>query len=72
MAVESDKITATTFEATEFPDLISRYQISGVPKTVVNERVDIMGALPESHFIPQALAGMTLPETEGQGLTPEN
>jgi hypothetical protein len=72
MAVESDKITSTTFEATEFPDLISRYAISGVPKTVVNERVEIMGALPESHFIPQALSGMTAPGNESQGPASEN
>lgn len=55
MAIESEKVTATTFEAAEFPELIDRYAISGVPKTVVNERIEIMGALPESQFIPQVL-----------------
>ncbi len=53
MAVESEHVTATIYEATEFPDLIARYDISGVPKTVVNERIDILGALPEAQFVPQ-------------------
>jgi len=56
MAVESEKVTATTFEATEFPEMIDRYAVSGVPKTVVNERIEIVGALPESQFVPKALA----------------
>ncbi len=63
MAVESDKVTATTFEATEFPELIARYAISGVPKTVVNDRIEIIGALPEARFVPQAL-GQTGEGTE--------
>ncbi|RPJ84400.1 MAG: hypothetical protein EHM13_04480 [Acidobacteria bacterium] len=63
MAIESEKVTAATFEAAEFPELIGRYAISGVPKTVVNERIEIIGALPESQFIPQAL-GATDDRTE--------
>lgn len=55
MAVESEHVTATTYEATEFPELVSRYDISGVPKTVVNERVEILGALPEALFVPQVV-----------------
>jgi len=42
-------------EATEFPDLARRYQVSGVPKTVVNETVQILGALPQEAFVEQAL-----------------
>jgi predicted DsbA family dithiol-disulfide isomerase len=43
-------------EATEFPDLARRYRVTGVPKTVVDEEVEILGALPESAFVEQALA----------------
>ena len=56
MAFASPHITATAVEATEFPDLARKYQVSGVPKTVVNEEVEILGALPESAFIEQALS----------------
>jgi hypothetical protein len=56
MAFASPHITATAVEATEFPDLARKYQVSGVPKTVVNDEVEILGALPESAFIEQALS----------------
>lgn len=56
MALESPHITAAAVEATEFPDLVRRYRITGVPKTVVNDKIEILGALPEDMFVPQALA----------------
>ena len=55
MAFAGPNITAYAVEATEFPDLARRYRVNGVPKTVVNEEVEILGALPESDFIEQAL-----------------
>ena len=55
MALENPHITAASVEATEFPDLTRRYRVTGVPKTVVDDRVEILGALPEDMFIRQAL-----------------
>jgi predicted DsbA family dithiol-disulfide isomerase len=55
MAFASPNITAFAVEATEFPDLARRYRVTGVPKTVVNEDVEILGALPQDAFIEQAL-----------------
>ena len=55
MAFASPHITATAVEATEFPDLARKYQVSGVPKTVVNDEVEILGALPQDAFVEQAL-----------------
>jgi predicted DsbA family dithiol-disulfide isomerase len=57
MAIESAKITAIAIEATEFPDLIRRYRINGVPKTIVDERIEILGAQPEDAFVTAALEG---------------
>ena len=57
MAFASPHITAVAVEATEFPDLARKYHVSGVPKTVVNDEVEILGALPPDAFIEQALAG---------------
>ena len=57
MAIVSPNITAYAVEATEFPDLARRYRVNGVPKTVVDEEIEILGALPESAFVEQALAG---------------
>ncbi len=57
MAVEHPQITAIAVEATEYPDLVRRYAITGVPKTIVNDQVEILGAQPESAFVRQALQG---------------
>ena len=58
MAFASPSITAFAVEATEFPDLARRYQITGVPKTIVNEEVEILGALPQDAFVQQALSAV--------------
>jgi glutaredoxin-like protein len=55
MAFAGPNVTAIAVEATEFPDLARRYMVTGVPKTVVNERVEILGALPQDDFVQQAL-----------------
>ena len=56
MAFASPNITAYAVEATEFPDLARRFRVTGVPKTVVNEEIEILGALPEPDFVAQALS----------------
>ena len=55
MAFANPHITAYAVEATEFPDLARRYHVSGVPKTVVNETIEILGGLPQDLFVEQAL-----------------
>ena len=56
MAFANPNITAFAVEATEFPDLARKYSVTGVPKTVVNDSVEILGALPPDAFVEQALA----------------
>lgn len=56
MALENPKISASIVDATEFPDLVRRYRINGVPKTVVNDRVEILGSQPEEIFVGQVLS----------------
>ena len=51
MAVESEHVTADVIEAMEFPDLAQRYGVRGVPKIIINDSVEFVGALPESHFL---------------------
>jgi len=60
MAFASPHVTAFAVEATEFPDLARKYMVTGVPKTVVNDEVEILGALPESAFVEQALSKFTM------------
>jgi len=51
MAIEHPLIRATCVEATEFMDLSRRYQVTGVPKTIVNGTIEILGAVPEEQFV---------------------
>lgn len=47
LAIASDMITAEMVEATEFPHLAQKYQVMGVPRSVINEEFHIEGAAPE-------------------------
>ncbi len=63
MAFANPNITALAVEATEFPDLARKYQVSGAPKTIVNDEVEILGALPQDAFVEQVLSGVASSET---------
>jgi predicted DsbA family dithiol-disulfide isomerase len=67
MAFANPHITAAAVEATEFPDLARRYRVSGVPKTVVNDTTEILGALPPDMFIEQALSNLTARDSTVSG-----
>lgn len=47
LALESDFITADMVEAIEFPYLSNKYQVQGVPRTVINDNFHMEGAAPE-------------------------
>ena len=59
MAFVSPKITALAVEATEYPDLARKYRVTGVPKSIVNDKVEILGALPEEMFVEQVLSALS-------------
>jgi len=61
MALENAHIRATCIEATEFMDLTRKFRVTGVPKTVVNGSIEILGALPEEMFVRGVLG---LPEAD--------
>ena len=50
-AMACDKITADAVEVTGFPELAQRYRVSSVPKTVVADSLEFVGALPESNLL---------------------
>ena len=54
-AVENDLIKAEVIEANEFPQLAIKYSVMGVPKVVVNEKIEFVGAVPENLFLEQVL-----------------
>jgi glutaredoxin-like protein len=54
-AVESELIKADIIDAGEFPQLASKYGVMGVPKIVVNEQIEFVGAVPENVFLDHVL-----------------
>ena len=50
-ALESDKITADGVEVTGYPELARKYRVSSVPKTVLGDGVEFVGAGPESMLL---------------------
>ena len=48
MALASPMVSADMVEAQEFPHLSTKYQVMGVPRTVINESTHLEGATPES------------------------
>ncbi len=58
LAMESDWIRADMVEATEFPHLANKYQVYGVPRTVINETIHVEGAVPEPMFVKELMKVM--------------
>ena len=54
-AIQSDKITADGVEVTGFPDLARRHRVSSVPKTVVGEKGEFVGAQGEAALLQHVL-----------------
>jgi len=50
-AIECDFVTADMVETSEFPHLVQKYQVMGVPKTVINEEFSLLGAVPEEKML---------------------
>jgi len=42
-------------EATEFPHLVQKYGVFGVPKTIINEDISVEGQVPEERFLSEVL-----------------
>ncbi len=55
LAMASDHITGDMVEASEFPHLAAKYHVYGVPRTVINEVIQIEGAVPENALLPELL-----------------
>ncbi len=60
LAFASAKVRSDMVEANEFPQLSMRYNVMGVPRTVINEETFIEGAAPEQMLLDklqEAMAG---------------
>jgi hypothetical protein len=56
-------VRADMIEAIEFPHLANKYQVYGVPRTVINDKVHQEGAVPEPVLLAKLLEALA-PEPE--------
>jgi hypothetical protein len=49
-------LTVEVIEAEEFGDLSRKYNVSGVPKSVINDTVEFVGAAPEDFVVAKILS----------------
>jgi len=58
MAIENERITGDMVEVIEFPHLAQKYNVMGVPKIVINETREIVGAVPEEVILEEIKAAL--------------
>ena len=56
MAMASDKVRAEVIDSEEFPELSRRYNVAGVPKTLINYSSEFVGAAPEGFVLNKILS----------------
>ena len=69
MALESERVTADVVEVQEYPHLAQAYRVMGVPKTVINDRVQLSGAVTEEVLLRRVLEAVGAAEPEEEGDT---
>lgn len=61
-AMLNSNINVSVIEANEYPDLAQRYDVYGVPRTVINETTAIEGAVPPEVLLEKIVAaGSSIP-----------
>ncbi len=58
LAIENEHIKADMVEMVEFPHLAQKYMAMSVPKIVINEIVDFVGAQPPEHFVEEIIRAL--------------
>jgi hypothetical protein len=57
-ALASEQITAEAVEAVEFPDLVRKFRVQGVPKTVINDTIEFVGSVSEHQALEHLLSAV--------------
>ena len=57
LAIENDLVTADVIDSGEFPALAQKYAVLGVPKIIINETIEFVGAFNEDLFAEHVLLG---------------
>ena len=50
-AIANPHVKAEVVEVQEFPQMAQAYGVSGVPKTVINDKAEFVGAVPDEIFV---------------------
>ena len=58
LAIENEHIKADMVEMVEFPHIAQRYMAMSVPKIIINEVTDFVGAQPPEHFVEEILKAL--------------
>jgi len=58
LAIENEHIKADMVEMVEFPHLAQKYMAMSVPKIVINEIVDFVGAQPPEYFVEEIMRAL--------------
>jgi alkyl hydroperoxide reductase subunit AhpF len=66
MAIAAPRVRADIVDLTEFRDLVARYAVRGVPKTIINDRLYFDGVLPEPDVLAAVLRAAAHPDGEAQ------
>jgi glutaredoxin-like protein len=59
LAFYSDKVKADMIEVVEFPHMTIKYNVQGVPRTVINETFFVEGAVPEAVLVQKLKEAVT-------------
>lgn len=57
LAVESELVRADVIDGSEFPYVAQKYAVMGVPKIIINEKIEFVGAFNEDLFAEHVLLG---------------
>ena len=57
LAIESDFVRTDVIDSSEFPHLAQKYAVMGVPKIIINEKIEFVGAFNEDLFAEHVLLG---------------
>ena len=64
MAIDNPNVTADAIALTEYPQIAQRYRVMGVPKTMIDGKDGLEGALPEAAFIDAVLLSVQNPHEQ--------
>ena len=60
-------VSAEVVECQEFPEMAQAFQVSGVPKTVINDRAEFVGAVSDEIFVNAILQALGKEEIDWAG-----